>query len=51
MYLGGHGYECRLGHFVSRLGRVYLATIGPALGAFFTCVYAKYVWHRIPYAG
>jgi hypothetical protein len=30
---------------------VYLATIGPALGAFFTCLYAKYVWHRIPYAG
>jgi hypothetical protein len=29
----------------------YLATIAPALMAFFTFLYAKYVWHRIPYAG
>jgi hypothetical protein len=33
------------------ISHAYLATIGPALMAFFTYMYAKYVWYCIPYAG
>ena len=30
---------------------LYPAVLAPALGVFLTYLYARYVWHRIPYAG